>query len=428
MTSADTPFAADPVADLAYGRTVIDGRDITIGWLLAAADAPTVVVDGAPQPVSAMWSAFLRDLTEYRAACHGGPIPLVLGVPSAWGDVRRKAIEEAAAAMRCPVRVVARAALVAAAHADVALRRCAVVETTHLPAHPETPERSSFWDVAIVIRTEYGWEVDEHGIVEPDRPENDICELIDDSVEAVIIDGDDPETVAHAVEVTTSAVVVGRVIVADRGLVRDYGLRGAPDRPQLPAWTPTDGPEPRGRRWYRRWPVMAGLLIMVIVALAGALAAVRGGAVAGPSVETVTVDRVLLMVPGQWQRTGPPDGATRSGPRRTVFADRTDGRRLLVVLSPVRAGATQQSVALSLRNRIRQRGDAVVTEFSASTSYAGRDAISYREAPGSGSPIRWYVLVSDSLQVSVGCQGGDQGQSLDVECAQAVSSVRISPR
>jgi len=76
---------------------------------------------------------------------------------------------------------------------------------------------------------------------------------------------------------------------------------------------------------------------------------------------------------------------------------------------------------------IRQ-GDAVVTEFSASTSYAGRDAISYREAPGSGSPIRWYVLVSDSLQVSIGCQGGDQGQSLDAECAQAVSSVRISPR
>ena len=107
-----------------------------------------------------------------------------------------------------------------------------------------------------MIRTEYGWEVDEHGIVEPDRPENDICELIDDSVEAVIIDGDDPETVAHAVEVITSAVVVGRVIVADRGLVRDYGLRGAPDRPQLPAWTPTDGPEPRdaggigdGRSW-----------------------------------------------------------------------------------------------------------------------------------------------------------------------------------
>ena len=52
---------------------------------------------------------------------------------------------------------------------------------------------------------------------------------------------------------------------------------------------------------------MAGLLIMVIVALAGALAAVRGGAVAGPSVETVTVDRVLLMVPGSGKDPGPPD-------------------------------------------------------------------------------------------------------------------------
>ena len=414
-------------ADLAYGRAVVDGRAIHTRWLLDAADAETVMVDGVRQPVGAMWSAVLRDLTEYRAARCGAPVRLVVGVPSAWGSVRRKAIEEAAAQQRCPVRVTPRATLVAAAHADTALRRCAVVETTHLPAHADEPGRSAFWDVAIVIRTEHGWVVDGHGILEPDRIETEICGVIDDSVDAVVVDGDDPEVVAHAVELIASAVVAGRVIAADRALVRDYGLRGSPERPALGAWTPGDGPEFAGSRWYRRPPVMAGLLLAV-VATVGTMLAVRGHTTAGPVAETVTVDRVRLTVPGRWHRTDPPGETARSGPRSTVFADPADGRRLLVVLNPVRSGATQQSVGLSLRNRIRQRGDVTVTEFSASTSYSGRDVISYREAPGSGSPIRWYVLVADGLQVSIGCQGGDRGQSLDTECAQAVSSVRVGSR
>ncbi len=414
-------------ADLAYGRAVIDGRDIHTRWLLDAADAETVVVDGVRQSVGAMWSAVLRDLTEYRAARCWAPARLVVGVPSAWGSVRRKAIDEAAAQQLWPVQITPRATLVAAAHADAALRRCAVVETTHLPAHAGEPGRSAFWDVAIVIRTDRGWVVDGHGIIEPDRTEAEICEVIEDSVDAVVVDGDDPEVVARAVELIASAVVAGRVIAADRALVRDYGLRGSPQRPARPAWTPGDGPEFGGQRWYRRPSVVAGLLL-ALVATVGTVRALRGDTRAGPVADTVTVDRVRLTVPGQWHRTDPPGGTARSGPRSTVFADPADGRRLLVVLNPVRSGATQQSVGLSLRNRIRQRGDATVTEFSASTSYAGREVISYREAPGSGSPIRWYVRVADGLQVSIGCQGGDQGQSLDTECAQAVSSVRIGSR
>ncbi|MFZ2240408.1 MAG: hypothetical protein WAV90_12780, partial [Gordonia amarae] len=84
-------------ADLAYGCAVVDGRDIHTRWLLDAADAETVVVDGVRQSVGAMWFAVLRDLTEYRAARCEAPVRLVIGVPSAWGSVRRKAIEEAAA-------------------------------------------------------------------------------------------------------------------------------------------------------------------------------------------------------------------------------------------------------------------------------------------------------------------------------------------
>jgi type VII secretion-associated protein (TIGR03931 family) len=82
-------------------------------------------------------------------------------------------------------------------------------------------------------------------------------------------------------------------------------------------------------------------------------------------------------------------------------------------------------VANSLRNRIDQRGDDVVQEFSASTRFAGREVISYREVPVSGGPIRWYLLVSAGLQVSVGCQDGSAGETIDEQCRIAVGSVRV---
>jgi len=431
VTAGPAPGArADPrtVADLAYGHTDVDGRGIDVTWLLDAIDTPTVTVDGVRRRTSAMWFGLLRDLTEYRAAQCGAPVPLVVGVPSTWGSVRRAVIDEAAARLRCPVLITARATLVAAAHADRAVRRCAVIETTHLPTHPDAFGQRPFWTAAIVVRSDDGWVVDAQGIIEPDRSGDDIGGLIDDSVEVVVVDGAVPAEVARAVEVVTGVVVAGRVLTADRALVREYGLRGSPQRRSGPGWVPTEWPRRAGGRRYRPLMAAAVVLLCVLVSAAGAAIVLGGDPVARPRVVTADLDRVRVSVPGQWRRTDPPAGAARSGPRRTVFADPADGRRLIVVLSPVRAGATQQSVALSLRNRIRQRGDAVVTEFSASTGYAGRDVISYREAPGSGSPIRWYVLVSDGLQVSVGCQDGDQAQSLAGECVRAVSSVRIGRR
>jgi type VII secretion-associated protein (TIGR03931 family) len=110
-----------------------------------------------------------------------------------------------------------------------------------------------------------------------------------------------------------------------------------------------------------------------------------------------------------------------------VFVDPDDGRRLILVQTRVRDDSTQASVAASLRNRLGQRGDDVVTEFSPSTRFAGRDVISYREAPASGSAIRWYVLVDHALQVSIGCQPGTGAEPVDVECEQAVRTAGIAP-
>ena len=145
-TSADTPFAADPVADLAYGRTVIDGRDNN-----------RLAAGGGRRPD--------RRRRRCAAACFGDVVGVPAGpdrVPCGMSRWAHTAGARGTQRMgRCPpqghrgsrrgdavpVRVVARSALVAAAHADVALRRCAVVETTHLPAHLEhqNGRRSGMW-------------------------------------------------------------------------------------------------------------------------------------------------------------------------------------------------------------------------------------------------------------------------------------------
>jgi len=51
--------------------------------------------------------------------------------------------------------------------------------------------------------------------------------------------------------------------------------------------------------------------------------------------------------------------------------------------------------------------------------------ISYREAPASGPPVRWYILVDDAVQVSLGCQAGTGTADIDPPCRRAVASVRV---
>lgn len=170
---------------------------------------------------------------------------------------------------------------------------------------------------------------------------------------------------------------------------------------------------------------------MIAAVVAGTVA--FGGSDDTPSVTAAPatsvradVGRVSMVVPVDWRRTSDAVDDTGAIPF-TTFAARTDDRRIIVVQNAVRIDSTPTTVATSLRNRLRQSGGDTVSEFSAVTRYADRDVISYRETPGSGAAIRWYVMVSAALQVSVGCQPGTRGESVDDACAAAVGSVTIAP-
>ncbi|WP_343287251.1 type VII secretion-associated protein [Gordonia sp. SID5947] len=431
-----TPAPRPTVVDLAFGHVAIgDGRAADVAGLLDAIDEPTVSVAGVRCQGHQAWQTVLRDL-RLPDAGPGGPLPLVLGYPSTWGRVRSSVLARATADIGVPVTLVPRAVLIARSHTDGSMQRCAVVETTHFPTVPGDPARPTQprWDVARLRRMSSGWEIEATDVLEPES--DDIAArtetIVDDSVESVFVDGADPAEVTRAVDVVAAHALAGRVVAVDRELIRRYGWRtGGPegaDQRFGVSGTQVQEPPRAVRSRTGRWMTAAGVAAVAVALVAGVVGFLQRDGDGPPVEQTVALGRTGVEVPADWRRSelARSGGGGTDRPSRTVFADVEDGRRILVVQSEVRADSTLASVATSLGNRIRQRGDDVVTEFSASTRFMGREVISYREAPASGSAIRWYVLVEHGLQVSVGCQAGTAGESVDTECAHAVSSVVIN--
>lgn len=424
------------VVDLAYGRprifepaTGIRDPGIDLRPLLDAVDQMTVVADGRRRHLRQAWQMAFADL----GIAADPDRPLIVGHPSTWGPRRASSLADVGGgrAGETLLTSLPRAVLIARSHADITVQRCAVVETTHIPEPPADPARPrpAAWDVQIVRRHPEGWLLERSGLIEQGDQEADGLAIIDDAVEAVFVDGDDPVEVSAAIDLVAAHAIAGRVVPVDRDLVVRLGGRtgGAADDAVPVAGDPAEPAAGVSTRRSRR--VLAGAAAAAVLVVAGAFAVgwwQRDDP--APAHSEVAVGSATLSVPGDWRQSGqdtPSDATDDPTTRRAVFVSEADGGRIIAVLTELRDGSTPQSVASSLRNRIGQRGDDVVTEFSADTQYAGRDVISYREAPASGSAIRWYVIVDDGLQVSIGCQAGTTAESVDDECARAVRSVRV---
>ena len=338
------------------------------------------------------------------------PDVTVLGCPSTWGTPRLRRVHEALASIGRNCITVPRAVLIAAGHADAAVRTCVVVETALVPDYTPAGD-PRWWSVQSVVRGPDGWRIERCAAV-PEGSER-LGALLADA-DLVVVDGPDP----GAVEQVRAGADSKRVTTADPDLVKRHGHRFAPP--------PDDfgfvaGPRPR--RSVARWiPLMAAVAALLTLVVVGAI-----GHWSSPGDTGLQpVGPVQVAVPGDWQRTEL-DGERADDGRglRAVFADRSDGRRLVIVVTALRPGATRGTVAESLRNRIAQRGDDVVVEFAADGTYAGREVITYREAPASGPAINWYVTVESGLQVSVGCQAGTGGTSVEEHCRGAVGGLRF---
>lgn len=331
-----------------------------------------------------------------------------LAHPTTWG-VRRTEILRQAAQPHCGQLVLTpRAAVIAESHLGSSTQRALVIEV------------HSRIDIHEMDRSAGGWNVVETSVATAETVASRLSGVVDNRIEAILVDGTDPEAVAEILRCCDVHTVVGRVAAVHRSLIHRFGGSALPVDEGIgePA---TDSPAPMRRRVAG---ALAATAAVVTAVVAVTLLFDNGRAGVPPTADhEAQLGRVAVTVPAEWRESAEP--AAEGVVSRTTFAAPGDDRRIIVLQNTVRNTSTLASVAGSLRNRIGQRGDDVVQEFSASTRYAGREVISYREVPVSGGPIRWYLLVSAGLQVSVGCQGGSAGEAIDQQCRVAVGAVRI---
>ncbi len=396
------------------GRTVVDLADADF---LCAVDDP----DG------------VEVLAAGLAAVGVGETTTTIGCPSSWGRPRRARLHRALEGIG-PVRphvaaeLVPRALLIAASHADAAITVCTVVETLLVPGEPpgsgHLPE-AELWTAQRVVRDGGTWRIDQ--CAAGDATESEDLVAFAARSELVLVDG---AVADRLLPVLDGAAAGARVVPVDRGLVERHGWRWKPVEP-----IDFGFPEPPVAPPRKLSRALLVLMLVGVVVLGAAGVIARWPQSAADVRMTQSVGPVTLTVPQDWRRTvlsgdRPDDGRGL----RAVFADDGDGRRLIVVVTVLRPGATRESVARSMANRIAQRGDDVVVEFAAESTYGGRPVISYREVPASGPAVSWYIVVEPAgqgpaaapLQVSIGCQPGTGEDPIDPPCRTAVATVRIS--
>ncbi|GAA1455860.1 type VII secretion-associated protein [Williamsia maris] len=422
------------VVDVAYSRLEVAGRPgLRIGPLVESINSPYVVVNGVRRPAREAWTAVFAD-----ALTGADPQAITLAHPTAWGTLRTSLLTEAirtAVDDRVALSVVPRAVAIAQAHMESSAQMCVVAECHdgRLDVHQLTRDAGHWSVTATSVFDE---------TLDDDEAADALEPLVGDAVEAILVDGDNRDRVAATLGLFDEHTPTGRIAAVERVLLHRHGGTRQPAPPLTSA--PVGSAAPRSRAQTvaivtAASAVLVAVLVAVIVVapwrtdtddaqrLADTARADRTtGDTPTPAGVTADVGRVSVTVPAGWRRTSDPaddDGAVPF----TTFAARSDDRRIILVQNSVRSDSTIDTVAVSLRNRLDQRGTDVVTEFSPRTRYGDRDVIGYRETPVSGGQIRWYVVVESALQVSVGCQDGGQGQSVDAECLAAVRSVAIAP-
>lgn len=367
---------------------------------------PTPVIDLAPN--LAVADHHPDAIAAVVVGLPSGPVRLT--VPTVWGTPRCERLRRALGAGRNRITLLPRAIAIARSHSDSASSGCVVVEPgIDVPGEPPN------WLVHKLQRGTAGWELSAT-TVRALRDEQWSEHEFDDV--AAIFVADSP---TDLVDWLTTRTTVGRILPVDADLIRHYATDpGVPLRPSDTArgWV---RPVAAARRPRRR-RALAAATVVAVLAATGLVVGLRSTeAPAGR--QSVLVGRVTVTMPAGWRRTDL--AAQPASPERAVFVEPSDGRRIILVQTPLRRGSTSATVARSLANRIAQRGDDAVAEFAPSMRVGGRDVIAYRETPQSGSSIAWYVLVERSLQVSIGCQGGAAVGSVQRECVAAVQSATI---
>jgi len=191
----------------------------------------------------------------------------------------------------------------------------------------------------------------------------------------------------------------------------------APPRPAPPPPPPVPAPPPRRPR--RAVAAVVGVLVVVgVVVLAVALAR-------GPDPGTVARYDYRFTVPPGWTESGgDPD-------LREVRVVPEGGGGLNAVL-------VQETLLGYDSGRVPERGPGEIADlitaqdtaeysgFDPEVRYAGRDVVHYRQRPGDGSTIEWYVIFDGAVQVSIGCRATPTAVAeVQRACREVVATLRV---
>ena len=209
-------------------------------------------------------------------------------------------------------------------------------------------------------------------------------------------------------------------------------VRPPPSGPATPTPQAAEPPSVpvRAPRRRTRAPLVGGIVggVVLAVVVAAVVFVDRG-----PATRTVVAQHASTVVPADWRE------ADRSGNDSTARLVLTptgatgDADRLLLVQTRLDPGAGTADVAATLQEQISGPSSSGSTYdgFDAAAQYAGRAVVRYREVPGPGSVVDWFVVVEGGYQLSVGCQhsGDDPDPAASSDrCGAAVAGVAVSGR
>jgi len=202
--------------------------------------------------------------------------------------------------------------------------------------------------------------------------------------------------------------------------------RPAPSRPPAPATpvahvpAPVSDTRPRPRRRWRRVAVAVALGVVAVTTLT--LVLLR-------SADPVTVARhdYRFTVPDGWSQAGGdaellevrivPDGS--AGPEAVLVQET---RLAYDSAATPRRGPGEIAELLAAEDPAEYSG------FDPAARFAGRDVVRYRQRPGDGSTLEWYVLFERTVQVNVGCRAKPSTTAdVDRACRSVVASLQVQP-
>jgi type VII secretion-associated protein (TIGR03931 family) len=163
---------------------------------------------------------------------------------------------------------------------------------------------------------------------------------------------------------------------------------------------------------------------VLVVGVAGAVVLATGNGAEPTGQRIARYGYSFELIPG-WEQAG---GDARLREVRLTPSPRPGPEEVLVQENQLGydSGAEPERPRRELLAQLAAAQPGHYTDFDPDASFAGRTVAYYRESPGDGSTVDWYLLFEGKVQVNIGCRHTPAvaGQ-VERACREVVRTLRI---